>query len=356
MQFSHESLQVRLGRRTGIPIIIGVHSTVLGPAAGGCRVRHYPDITDAIADCLKLSEAMTYKTASVDNGTGGGKCVAAVPADWAGFADKAARVPLFLDIAEFVEDHGGAYHVAPDVGSSPEDMATVYRLTKYISGLPTYLGGSGGTAGGTVVGLLAAVKLSASRVFHTDSLAGLRIAVQGLGGVGGPLFDLLVQEGAILTATDVNPAKQAHVEAAGATWVGPEDILTQECDILVPCALGGILNETTVPELRCKLIVGAANNQLASNDIEDQIAARGIVYVPDFVANAGGAAFSTGVEIHGRSIEGAEQSIVERITATLNRAFDDHEQTGISLTTSAYRQAGQRLLDGGFTGTPPFMD
>lgn len=353
MLFSHEALRVNRGRRTGFPIIVAIHSTILGPAVGGCRVRDYNDFSAALADCLLLAEAMTYKAAAVDNGTGGGKSVVCVPGDWEGFTRREARTPLFLDIAEMVVELDGQYHVAPDVGSTPEDMGIVRRRTPYVAGLPVSLGGAGGTAHGTAIGVFAALKLALSKTFGSSSMQGVTIALQGFGGVGSLVCDLLIEAGASVVATDIDPSKQQLVEQSGAKWASPNTIAIQECDIFVPCALGGILGETTVPDLRCKLIVGAANNQLASPASEQLITQRGIVYIPDFVANAGGLAYSSGIEIHGLSAEASGERVVNRITDTLRLAFEMEAQD-MSLTQAAYHIAEQRLHAGGFAGAPVF--
>lgn len=355
MRFSHETLQAQLGRRTAIPIVVCVHSTILGPAVGGCRVRHYEDFQAALKDCLLLSEAMTYKAAAIDNGTGGGKSVAAVPADWAGFKDSNARTALFLDIADIVEQLGGIYHVAPDVGSTPEDMAVARRRTRYVAGLPVHLGGAGGTTHGTAIGIFAALKFASERVLATDSLRGLKVAIQGLGGVGALLVGLLAKEGASVIGTDIDPARRSVVESVGGKWVEPDTIISQACDIFAPCALGGILNEKSVPTLQCRLIVGGANNQLASDAVEDLMTSRGIVYIPDFVANAGGVAYSTGVEINGMSSDEALKSLVNRITTALEKAFEAPTRSGLSLTQAAYRHAEQRLAAGGSVGPSTFL-
>lgn len=351
MRFSHETLVVRHGRRTEFPIIVALHSTILGPAVGGCRVRHYDDFQAAIEDALMLAEAMTYKAAVVDNGTGGGKSVACVPVDWSGFQSPDARTALFLDIAEIVDGFGGSYHVAPDVGSTADDMAVIARRTPHVAGLPLLFGGAGGTSHGTAIGLFAALKLAASKLFVSHDLAGLTVAVQGLGGVGSALLALLAHAKASVVATDLDQSKREMVEKSGARWVDAEAIAGQSCDILAPCALGGVLDGPTVAGLNCKLIVGAANNQLAHPEIEQAILARGITYVPDFVANAGGLAYSSGIEIDRLSAAASAKRVEDRIRGVLERAFEMQE-LGISLTKAAYRIAEDRLRAGGFTGPP----
>ncbi|TCQ99055.1 Glu/Leu/Phe/Val dehydrogenase dimerization domain-containing protein [Neorhizobium sp. JUb45] len=349
MLFSHETLRASRGRRTDFPIIVAIHSTILGPAVGGCRVKDYGDFSSAVADCLLLAEAMTYKAAAVDNGTGGGKSVACVPKDWAGFSRHRDRAPLFLDIADIVAELVGQYHVAPDVGSTPDDMGVVRRRTPYVAGLPLSLGGAGGTAYGTAIGVFAALELASSTILGSQSLRGATIALQGFGGVGSLLCDLLTKAGASVVATDIDLSKRQAVEQSGAKWVAPETICAQDCDVFMPCALGGILDDRVIADLRCKLVVGAANNQLARPESESLMTQRGIVYIPDFVANAGGLAYSSGIEIHGLSAQASSERLVTRITGALRTAFDMRDE-GLSLTRAAYRIAEDRLRDGGYAG------
>jgi leucine dehydrogenase len=234
---------------------------------------------------------MSRKAAISGTRTGGGKCVIAVPQDEAPWPLTGARREAVLrDLADVVNGLEGRYLTGPDVGTSAADMEWVHQFTPYAAGFA-----GGGTTGGTAHGVLACIAAAARHVLQGDSLAGVHVTIVGLGHVGEALARLLHEAGARLTVTDIEPERRAVAEALGAAWVEPETAQRTECDVLAPCALGATLTHPEAERMRCRLIVGAANNQLAGDDVADDLAARGIAWVPDFVANAGGLLYAVSV-------------------------------------------------------------
>lgn len=269
-------------RKTGLVGIIAIHSTALGPTLGGIRIQPYPTFEAALEDALRLSKGMTYKSAVAEVGFGGGKSV--IIAD-----PKTQKTPeLLLAFGAAVEKLGGAYICAEDMGCTTEDVKTIRRATKYVVGLPhAKSSGDPGpfTAWGTFRGIQSVVK----RLYKTDSLEGKKIAIQGLGNVGGYLIDHLFWAGADLILSDIDSAKLDRLAAKyNAKKVAPDQILKTECDVLVPCAAGGIINDKTLPAFRCRAIAGCANNQLLQDTHANALKELDILYAPDFVINAGG--------------------------------------------------------------------
>ncbi|MBP9841172.1 MAG: Glu/Leu/Phe/Val dehydrogenase [Simkaniaceae bacterium] len=269
-------------KKSGLEAIIAIHSTVMGPALGGTRIHPYANFEDALTDVLRLSKGMTYKSALAETGLGGGKSV--IIAD-----PKTGKTKELLHaFAEAVNDLQGKYICAEDVGCSPEDMNTIREKTKYVTG-STLNGASGNpapfTAWGTVRGIQAAMQF----LYGSPSVQGKTVAIQGVGNVGQVLAEHLYWLGANLIIADADRAKAERVaHSLGAKVVAQEEILGVECDILSPCALGGIINSSTLPYIKAKVIAGCANNQLQEEYHGDFLHRRGILYVPDFVINAGG--------------------------------------------------------------------
>jgi leucine dehydrogenase len=272
----HETVLEATDPAIGYHAFLAVHSTRRGPAFGGTRFVRYPGAAGALADALQLAEAMSLKAALAGLPLGGGKAVLLQPA--AGF-DRAA---LFRTHGQAVEALGGRYITAGDVGTSLEDLEVIAEHTIHVAGRR---GGMGDTAPFTARGLVQAMGAVAEVVFDRPSLAGIHVAVQGAGKVGGDLCRRLIAEGAIVSVADRNPAKAA---ATGGTVVPVETIHAVDADIFAPCALSGALHAAMVPELGARAVVGAANNQLAAPEVLDLLTARGICYLPDFLANAGG--------------------------------------------------------------------
>jgi len=283
----HEHVVVRRGPRSELYTIVAVHSTALGPALGGCRLWRYPDVAAGLRDALRLSSAMTLKAAAAGLDLGGGKGVICRQSD-APPSGPARRAAL-ADFAEIVEALGGSYVTSEDVGTGASDMIVIAETTDHVTGLPVEHGGSGDPSPFTARGVEAAMRASCARAFGSPELAGRRVAVVGLGRVGACLARRLAAAGAQLVLSDINEGRRAlAAELPGASWVDPTTALAADVDVLAPCALGGILEEAIVPRLRCAVICGAANNQLAHDAIAGELAARGILYAPDFIANAGG--------------------------------------------------------------------
>jgi leucine dehydrogenase len=279
---SHETVLRVADPEIGLTGFIAVHSTQRGPAAGGLRMRPYDSEAEALADVLDLSRGMTLKTAAADLPLGGGKAVI--------MGDARARTKAQLRaMGRAIETLEGAYWTAEDMGLTPADLKVVREETRYVAGLDDGPFASGDPSPRTARGVFYAMRVAAERRFGTRDLTGRRIAIQGLGHVGWHLAKLLRAAGAELVVADVDPARAAQAARSfGAEVVGPDRILMIQADILAPCAIGGMLTEARAVTLPVALICGAANNQLASDAAGDALHRRGILYAPDYVANAGG--------------------------------------------------------------------
>lgn len=282
---SHEEVVFVRDEPSGLQAVIAIHSTALGPSLGGVRFWRYATEADAFADALRLSEAMTYKAAVAGLHQGGGKCVVMVDDP-----DRPRDDPLLLALGHAIDELGGRYLAAEDVGATPHDMDVLARVTPWVTGVDVELGGSGDPSPVTAVGVRAAMR-AVMRQIHGDGarLAGRHVVIHGVGHVGAALARMLAADGVQLTLAD-RAAGRAEAVAAevGAVVVGPHLALALECDILAPCALGPVIDIPTVDRLQCLAVCGAANNQLAGDDVDDLLMARDIVYAPDFVVNAGG--------------------------------------------------------------------
>ena len=269
-------------KKSQLTAIIAIHDTTLGPALGGVRIQPYASFNDALEDSLRLSRGMTYKSAIAEVGYGGGKSV--ILAD-----PKKQKTPeLLLAFGAAVESLKGNYICAEDVGCTTEDCKIFRRATKYVVGL-SHAKSSGDPGPFTAWGIFRGIQSAAHKLFGSDSLEGRTVAVQGLGNVGSNLAEYLFWAGANLIFSDVDMVRTERLAARyGAKIVAPDQILSVECDILAPCALGGIINDQTLPHFRCKAIAGGANNQLHRDVHAIALKERGILYAPDFVINAGG--------------------------------------------------------------------
>lgn len=337
----HELVQIKPGKRTGLPIMIGVHSTVLGPAIGGLRIKEYASSSDGLSDVLRLSQAMTIKAAANDNGTGGGKTV--VPLPQGIVLTPALRESILLDVADEVHSLNGIYHVAPDVGTGPSDIDIVRRRTPYVGGYSKDTGGAGGTTYGTFIGLESALRCAVLESLGYKSLTGLRVSIVGLGGIGTLLARTLHKEGATLIVSDIDYARKALADELGAKWATPEDAMLAEVDVLSPCALGGVLTPENIVKLRARIICGAANNQLTIDSVADQLLAREIVYVPDVLANAGGLIYASGIEVHHRSEATSNSHTRTKIADNVAKVLKKSRETGVSTQTAALEIAHDRL-------------
>lgn len=282
-QRGHEGLFFASDPASGLRTIIGIHSSILGPALGGTRIRSYASIDQALVDVLRLSRGMTYKAAAAGLPLGGGKAV--IIADPSN--DKTDE--LLEAYGRAVDALGGKYITAEDVGSTVDDMVVVSRQTAYVSGLPVEMGGSGDPSPATAHGVFASMTATAEHLWGDTSLDGRRVAVQGVGKVGTTLIDLLAEAGCEVVVADIDrDAAFRAATKAGVELVSTDEILRETCDIVSPCALGGVLSASTIPNLKCQAIVGCANNQLLEPSDADRLAQTGITYTPDFIANAGG--------------------------------------------------------------------
>ncbi|MHC4391832.1 MAG: Glu/Leu/Phe/Val dehydrogenase dimerization domain-containing protein [Planctomycetota bacterium] len=331
----HEQVVFCHEESIGLRAIIAIHDTTLGPSLGGARLRPYASDEEALRDALRLSEAMTYKAAVAGLGLGGGKAV--IIAD-----PKQKSEALLRAFGRFVNTLGGRYITAEDVNTSVEDMEMVLSETKHVCGLSVFRGGSGDPSPVTAYGVLVGLKATAEEAFGSDDLRGKRVAVQGLGKVGYHLAKHLVEEGADVVACDIREerAQQARNELS-VEIVSHEDLLEVDCDIVAPCALGAALNDDTIPRLRCKVVAGAANNQLAETrhaaDLED----RGILYAPDYVINSGGL-INVYCELDGYNRDRALR-LCNQIGHSLKLVYAIAKQEGINTDKAANLMARRRI-------------
>ncbi len=280
----HEQVVFCHDKHSGLRAIIGIHNTTLGPALGGCRMWTYASDFDALNDVLRLSRGMTYKAAVAGLNLGGGKAVII------GNPRQDKSEALFRAFGRYVEGLGGRYITAEDVGTSLTEMVWIRSETKYVTGIPVELGGSGDPSPVTAYGTYVGIKACAAVKFGSDSLAGKHVVIQGAGNVAASLAKYLTDEGAKVTLADIFVEKANEVaRATGATVIDPEKVYGAECDIFAPSALGAILNDTTIPQLKCAIVAGASNNQLADEEKHSRaLKERGILFAPDYVINAGG--------------------------------------------------------------------
>ena len=312
---------------------VAIHSTALGPAVGGTRFWSYPDDESAIRDLLRLARGMTYKNALAGIPFGGGKSIVLRP-------DKAIdREALFRAHGRFVDTFGGRYITAEDVGTNPTDMAIVLQETKHVAGL---MGRSGDPSPFTARGVFRALEASAKHRWDANNLSGRRIALQGCGNVGYYVASNLQSAGARLIVTDVDPSKVGRVvKDFGATAVEPDEIYASEADIFAPCALGGIINDQTIPQLKVEIVAGGANNQLLEPRHGDELTRRGILYAPDYAANAGGIINGCRELLGWEAAQSAAK--VDEIYDTVLDIFKTAEQEGIPTYKAADRLAEKRL-------------
>lgn len=325
---------------SGLQTCVAIHSTALGPAVGGCRFYPYPDQATAVLDALRLAAGMTLKSAAAGLDMGGGKAVIiGNPA-----TDKTPD--LLAAFAEVLNRLDGVYYTAEDVGTSTADMDALRTHTPFVLGVGEERGGSGDPSPYTARGVVAAMRAAWAVTAGHSTLRGAHVVVQGAGKVGGGVARLAAADGARVTIADVNETRVATLTAAlGVETVPAAEALTTPCDILSPCALGGVLTETSVATLRCSLVCGAANNMLASDRVAHALAGRGIDYVPDFVANAGGI-IAIADEMDGFDSEraGEHADAVGEIVAAI---IEEAQATGESALVVAERRAARRIAAAG---------
>jgi leucine dehydrogenase len=338
--FTHERVLVTTGARSGLTIIVAVHSTKLGQALGGARVWQYENWTDALADALRLSAAMTLKNSAAGLSRGGGKSVIHLPIGTV--LDEAQKRDAMLDLGDAVESLDGAYMTAEDVGTSAELMAIVAERTAHVCGLPPEQGGVGEPADATAAGVYASILATLDALFGSREVSGRHIVISGLGQVGGRLARMLGASGARLSVADVNPQKKALADELGAEWVEVGDSHRIEADLFVPCGLGGVLTPGVIAELGARGVVGAANNQLARHDGAEALAARGILWAPDFVVNAGGVIYLS-MASEPNADAAAIDARVAAIGDTIATIFREAERNGTTTLEAAEALSGARL-------------
>jgi leucine dehydrogenase len=337
-----EEATVRFDAASGAWMFICVHSTVLGPAAGGTRMKVYSEPADALLDASRLSAAMTAKNALADLPLGGGKAVLAVPE----LPQGPARRELLLRYGELLSSLGGTYRTACDMNTAEVDMDVVAERSPYVFGRTVQGGGSGTSAPSTAIGVFHGILASVAKAFGSPNLTGRTVLVQGVGAVGRSLAAELRDAGATLILTDVDElrAKEAANEL-DAEVVPPKEAAGTECDVFSPCAVGGVLDASSIPSLRCRVIAGAANNQLAQADDAERLAERGILYAPDYVVNAGGIIHLASLELLGED-EARRDERVRGIADTLTEVFRTAEAEGISTGAAAEQMVQRRLAKG----------
>jgi leucine dehydrogenase len=304
----------------------------------------YADSRAAVRDALRLSRAMTFKSAVAGLPLGGGKGVIMLPEGTAPPTGDDRRAVL-LDFGETVATLDGDYLTAEDVGTSEPDMEIIAEATSHVTGLWVERGGSGDPSPWTALGVDAAIRVACERVFGSASPAGRSVAVVGVGHVGGGLAELLAAAGADLVLADIDERRRDLADRLGARWTDPESALFADVDVLAPCALGGVLNADTVPHLRARAIAGAANNQLTDETVANQLADRGILWVPDFVANAGGVV-NISVELEPEGYDAARaETRVRAIGDTVRTVLDHAEAAGITPLAAANEIARRRVAE-----------
>jgi leucine dehydrogenase len=335
----HEQVVFCHDKDTGLKAIIGIHNTVLGPALGGTRMWSYANEWEALNDVLRLSRGMTYKSAISGLNLGGGKAVII------GNAATDKTPEMITRFGQFVNSLSGKYITAEDVGSTTEDMDLIRDVTPYVTGISENRGGSGNPSPVTAYGVYMGMKAAAMHQFGSDKLSGKKILVQGVGHVGETLIDYLTKEGALIQVTDINEEKLQQVSVKyGAQIFTGDDIYSADVDIYAPCALGATINDTTVNRIKAKVIAGAANNQLAVEQVHGKILMeKGISYAPDFLINAGGI-INVYAEIVGYDKAEALKR-TENIYNTTLEIFHFAEANSITTHQAAMQIAQKRIDD-----------
>lgn len=336
-EYDHEQIVMVQNKEVGLKAIIAIHNTALGPALGGTRMWNYATEEDALKDVLRLSRGMTYKAAAAGLNLGGGKAVII------GDPKKDKSQTLFKIYGRFLNSLGGRYITAEDVNTDVNDMEYVYSETDYVVGIEKSHGGSGDPSPFTALGVFQGMKASMNKAYGNEDLKGKTVAVQGTGQVGTFLIGMLLEEGATVYVSDIF---QEKIDAIKAKYpkvevVDPKEIVTMQCDIFAPCALGAIINESNVEKLKCKVVAGGANNQLDKIEQCDILKKRGIFYAPDYVLNAGGL-INVYMELEGYNRERAER-MTRGIYYNISRVFKISDELNISSAKAADYLVEKRL-------------
>lgn len=336
-RYDYEQMIFCQDKTSGLKAVIVIHDTTLGPALGGARMWQYNSEEEAVEDALRLARGMTYKNAAAGLNLGGGKTVII------GDPHKDKNEEMFRAFGRFVQGLNGRYITAEDVGTTVDDMELIYEETEYVTGISQAFGSSGDPSPVTAYGVYLGMKAAAKEAFGSADLAGKVVAVQGVGNVAYHLCSHLHKEGAELIVTDINiHSVQRAVEEFGAKAVDPDEIYGVKCDIFSPCALGGIINDRTIPQLQAKVIAGSANNQLEADRHGERLHETGILYAPDYVINAGGV-INVADELNGYNRERAMKK-VESIFANIEKVFRISKEEGIPTYAAADRLAEERLV------------
>lgn len=329
----HEQVVFCNDAESGLRAIIAIHNTALGPALGGCRMWNYASDADALTDALRLSRGMTFKAALAGIPYGGGKSVII------GDPERDKTPALLRAMGRAVHSLGGRYLTAEDVGTTVEDMDVLRTVTPYAHGVSD---GSGNPSPATAYGVYLGIRAAVAHRLGKRNLAGVHVAIQGLGNVGMRLCEYLAEDGAVLTVADINPEAVAHaVKHFNAVPVGVDEILKVEADVIAPCALGAILNDDTISALRAAIVAGGANNQLARSDHGDALLRRGILYAPDYVINAGGV-----IDVVNEGPDYTEEKVLRQVDGiydTAMRVFAESAASGMATNDVARAMAIARI-------------
>lgn len=336
-EHGHEQLVLFADESTGLRGAIAIHDTTLGPSLGGLRIWPHPTESAGILDVLRLSEAMTYKSAAAGLDLGGGKAIVI------GDPATCKTEPLLRGVGRHVDSLDGRYITTEDVGTTTNDMERIRQETSFVTGLSTEMGGSGDPSPMTAYGIYQGMLATAQRLWGSDDLSGRTIVIQGLGKVGSYLLPYLRGEGAIIVGSDINPDRVKCAQSQfGLKPIGADEIFSYECDIFAPCALGGVLNDETIPQLKTSAVCGGANNQLLERRHAEDLAAQDILYAPDYIVNAGGV-INLSFEI-GRPYSGEEaRRKTGQIYNTLMNVFERADQEKVSTNVAADRTAEERI-------------
>jgi glutamate dehydrogenase/leucine dehydrogenase len=334
----HELVRVVRDEQAGLLAVVAVHSTALGPSMGGVRRRAYASLDEAVTDALRLSAAMTLKNSAAGLPLGGGKSVIVD-------ASAAASGALLDAFADALEQLGGRYVAAEDIGTSPRDMDRIAARTRWVAGQSEAHGGNGDPSPSTAVTVFGALRAAADARWGTDELAGRAVGVLGVGKVGGALARLAAEAGAQLVLADALPgrAEALAAELPGALAVTPQELVERRLDVLAPCATGGLLTPELADRLDAEIVCGAANNMLLTDAVADRLALRGVLYVPDFVANAGGI-----VHVGGAFLGWDEARIETCVQASIARAGEvlaEAQARGVTPLAVAHERAQARLRE-----------
>ena len=334
--WGYEQLVMCTDPEVGLKAVVSIHDTTLGPACGGLRIWPYESEREAVMDALRLSRAMTYKAAAADLPLGGGKAV--VIAD----SHTQKTEALLRSFGRFVDTLGGRYLTTTDVGSTGRDLEYIRQETPHVVGLPASAGGSGDTSTMTGLGIYMGMKACARQVWGSESLAGKKVAVQGFGKVAAYVAHHLLKEDCRLVVADVYEAATDRARDMGIPVVGVKEIYDQDCDIFSPCALGGVLNQDSIPRLKCRVIAGGANNQLATDEDGKDLHRRGILYAPDYIINSGGI-INVSAEIGAPYNADRAREKTERIYEIMGQVIEISQNEEVPTYKAADRLAESRL-------------